>query len=103
MQKEHNYYVYILTNYNKTVLYTGMTNDLVRRLKEHEADANGAQKSFTGKYKCVYLVFWQRFQYVWHAIESEKEIKSWKREHKIKLINDFNPTWKFLNEEIQEM
>ena len=72
MPKNHNYYVYILTNYNKTVLYTGMTNDLVRRLKEHEADANSAQKSFAGKYRCIYLVFWQRFQYVWHAIESQR-------------------------------
>lgn len=102
MSKDHNYYVYILTNYNKTVLYTGITNDLVRRLKEHEIDAKGAQKSFVGKYKCIYLVYWQRFKYVWHAIESEKEIKLFKRDKKEALINDFNPTWTFLNEEIQE-
>lgn len=102
MPKIHNYFVYILTNYNKTVLYTGMTNDLVRRLQEHEADSKGPQKTFAGKYKCIYLVFWQRFQYVWHAIESEKEIKLLKRDKKEAIINDFNPTWKFLNDEIQE-
>jgi len=102
MAKDHNYYVYILTNFRKTVLYTGMTNDLVRRLKEHENDAKNGQKTSAGKYKCIYLVYWQRFQYVWHAIESEKEIKLWKRDKKETLINEFNPGWKFLNEQIQE-
>ncbi|MEZ4904362.1 MAG: GIY-YIG nuclease family protein [Spirosomataceae bacterium] len=102
MAKDHNYYVYILTNFHKTVLYTGMTNELVRRLKEHENDAKNEQKTFAGKYKCIYLVYWQRFQYVWHVIESEKEIKLWKRDKKETLINDFNPEWTFLNEQIQE-
>lgn len=95
--KEHNYYVYILTNFNKTVLYTGVTNDLQRRLVEHES----GMSEFTAKYNCFYLLYWEHHQYVNNAIAREKEIKGWRRAKKEALIHDFNPEWKFLNEEIQ--
>ena len=94
----HNYFVYILTNENKTVLYTGVTNDLNRRLLEHK---DGISNSFTSRYKCYYLIYWDRFQFIEHAIEREKEIKGWLRIKKEKLINEFNPNWDFLNDEFE--
>jgi putative endonuclease len=72
--RHYNFYTYILTNYSKTVLYTGVTNDLERRLYEHDfgPDQKG---SFTSKYKCYYLVCYERYQYINDAIEREEEIK----------------------------
>ena len=96
---QHNYFLYILTNYKKTVLYTGVTNDLTKRLFEHKERKNPS--SFTSKYKCFYLLYYERFQYIDHAIEREKEIKGWKRIKKEKLINSFNPNWHFLNDDIE--
>lgn len=95
----HNYFVYILTNKNKTVVYTGVTNDLQRRLYEHESRI---YPSFTKKYNCHSLVYYERFQYIQNAIDREKEIKKWRRSKKDDLISDFNPAWKFLNEKIKE-
>ena|SRR5690606_5117241 len=94
----YNYYTYILTNFTKTVLYTGVTNNLKIRLFEHKTSLN--KKAFTSRYKCFYLIYWERHQYIQYAIEREKEIKGWTREKKEKLINEFNPNWKFLNDEI---
>ncbi|WP_028667333.1 GIY-YIG nuclease family protein [Runella zeae] len=96
--KDHSYYVYILTNYSKTVLYVGVTNNLVRRLDEHKQGLSG----FTAKYNCFYLLYWEHHKYVYNAIEREKEIKGWRRSKKETLINEFNPEWKFLNDEIQD-
>ncbi|WP_424962570.1 GIY-YIG nuclease family protein [Ekhidna sp.] len=96
----HNYFTYITTNKSRKVLYTGMTNDLRTRLEQHKEDAMGAKKTFAGKYNCYYLVFWERHQYVNYAIEREHEIKGWKRFKKVALINEFNPEWRFLNDEV---
>jgi putative endonuclease len=94
----HNYFIYILTNYNKSVLYTGVTNDLKRRLYEYKENKNS--NSFTKRYNCYYLLDWERFQYIEHAIEREKEIKGWKRFKKENLIKELNPNFKFLNDTI---
>ena len=94
----HNYYVYILTNLKKTVLYTGVTNSLENRLVQHKADAFGERKTFAGRYNCYYLVYMEHFKYITNAIAREKEIKNWTRDKKEELINSFNPEWKFLNE-----
>ena len=95
----HNYYVYILTNRSKTVLYIGMTNNLAERMFYHEnPEANS--KAFTAKYKCYYLVYWEHFTEVDDAIDREKELKGWVRIKKDALISEFNPEWKFLNGEI---
>jgi putative endonuclease len=91
--------VYILTNLKKTVLYTGMTNDLEQRIAEHYIDRI-EKKTFAGKYNCHFLVFYETYRYVNEAIAREKEIKGWLRVKKAKLISDFNPQWKFLNEEL---
>lgn len=97
----HNYFVYITTNKNKTVLYTGITNDLRIRLIQHlEKSTSFPSTSFAGKYNAVYLIYYERFEYVEHAIEREKEIKGWRRSKKEALIATMNPEWKFLNDEI---
>ncbi|SHG45096.1 putative endonuclease [Salegentibacter echinorum] len=95
----HNYYVYILTNRNKTVLYTGMTNDLKRRLFEHR-NPEAFSKAFTTKYKCFFLIYYEHFFNVETAIRKEKIIKGWSRKKKNNLISDFNSDWKFLNDEV---
>lgn len=95
-----NYFVYIVTNINKTVLYIGITNDLFTRLNEHYNDSNTSKKHFTGKYNAYHLIYWERFDNIEYAIEREKELKGWRRSKKENLINSFNPTWKFLNDEV---
>jgi len=97
----YNFYTYILTNSTKKVLYTGVTNDLDRRLYEHYFGID-QKDSFTSKYKCYYLVWFERYQYINHAIEREKEIKGWLRSKKIELIEEENPDWRFLNKDIME-
>ena len=98
---QHNYFVYILTNSNKTVLYTGVTNDLQQRVHQHENMLN--PKAFTSKYKCYHLIYFERFQNIEHAIQQEKRIKGWSRKKKEILITDFNPNWNFLNDEISDL
>ena len=96
----HNYYTYILTNKYKTVLYTGVSNNLKRRLYEHAIDSQRNSKSFVGRYNAIYLVYFERHQYIKDAIKREKQIKGWLRQKKINLISEFNKEWDFLNDEI---
>ena len=96
----HNYFVYIITNRIKTVLYTGVTNNLARRLTEHKLATDA---SFTGRYRCHYLLYYQRFQFIDDAITREKEIKGWNRKKKMELIDDFNPNWRFLNSQVSDV
>jgi putative endonuclease len=91
----YNFYVYILTNKNKTVLYTGVTNSLKRRLPEHRDKLN--PKSFTAKYNVEFLVYYEHFTWIQLAIAREKEIKNLLREKKLDLIKEFNPEFEFLN------
>jgi putative endonuclease len=90
-----NYYVYILTNRSGT-LYTGVTNDLERRLVEHRSGAPG---SFTSRYKVDRLVFFEATEDVRDAIAREKQIKGWTRKRKIELIAAMNPRWQDLSED----
>ena len=83
------YYVYILTNKNHTVLYTGVTSDLRRCVYEHRTHAD--PNSFTAKYKVHKLVYFEETSDVNAAIEREKQIKSWKRSQKVALIVYSNP------------
>ena len=92
--KLHLYYVYILTTRNNTVLYTGVTNDLKRRVFEHKS---GLNEGFTKKYHVHKLVYFDIFDYVELAIAREKQIKGYSREKKIKLIEAMNPEWKELD------
>ena len=90
------YYVYILTNFYKSVLYTGVSNNLQQRIIQHYQN-RGNQDSFTGKYYAYYLLYYEEFKYIDKAIEREKEIKGWRREKKINLIKSQNPEFQFLN------
>lgn len=90
------YFVYILTNPEKTVLYTGVTNNLEIRLGEHYFN-RGQKKTFAGKYYCYNLIYYEEFQYINDAIAREKEIKGWSRAKKENLIRTKNPDWTFLN------
>ena len=96
---DHNYFVYILTNFDRTVLYTGVTNDLEVRIEQHRNDENF--NSFTKRYKCYYLVFFEHHTYINNAIDREKEIKGWSRAKKNALIEIENKSWVFLNEQIK--
>lgn len=89
------YYVYILTNQSNRVLYTGITNDLERRVYEHR---NKLIKGFTSKYNINKLVYYASTTDVNSAITREKQIKGWSRQKKIDLITDLNPLWKDLSE-----
>ncbi len=93
------FFVYILTNELRTVLYTGVTNDLDQRITEHYRQ-RGQNKSFTGRYNVYYLLFYEPYKYINDAIAREKEIKGMTREKKMKLINEMNPKLEFMNKEI---
>ena len=95
----HNYFVYILTNKIKTVLYIGVTNNLKERIYIHR-NPDLHSKAFTAKYKCFYLLYWEHYQDAETAIDRETQLKKWSRKKKDLLITFFNPDWKFLNDEI---
>ncbi len=84
------YYVYILTNWNNKVLYTGVTNNLERRLYEHK---NGLVDGFTKKYNVHKLVYLDMTADINAAIAREKQIKGWRRSKKNALIEEMNPHW----------
>ncbi len=96
----HNYYVYILTNKAKTVLYTGFTGDLAKRLNWHRNPGSLVRIHFTFRYKCFYLVYYEQFQEAELAISRETQIKGYSRMKKEMLIHSFNPTWEFLNDRV---
>jgi len=93
--KDRNYYVYIMTNRNNVVLYTGVTNDLYRRVFEHRKKI---QKSFTEKYNVTKLVYYEATNDVEAAIVREKQIKAGSRAKKIALIERVNRDWADLSE-----
>lgn len=90
-----NYYVYILSNWNNTVLYVGVTNDLARRIFEHK---NRVLIGFTQKYNLNKLVYYQETGDVVSAITREKEIKKWRRDKKADLVSSINPEWRDLSD-----
>ena len=92
------YYVYILSNWNNKVLYTGMTNNLERRMFEHK---NGIIDGFTKKYNVHKLVWFDTTSNIYSAIEKEKQIKGWLRSKKIALIEEKNPDWQDLSADWQ--
>ena len=95
----HNYFVYIVTNKNKSVLYIGVTNNLQARLQQHEQNANAVKhESFAGRYNAYNLVYYERYDDIHQAIAREKELKGWRRSKKEALINTANPGWDFLND-----
>ena len=90
-------YIYILTNKNNTVLYTGVTSNLAKRIYEHK---NHIVDGFSKKYNLEKLVYYELFQDITLAIQREKQIKAGTRKKKEGLINSINPNWNDLSEEL---
>lgn len=91
---ERQYYVYILANKTRTTIYTGMTNDLLRRIEEHKN--NTFPESFSARYGVHDLVYYEATSDVYAAIAREKQIKGWNRKRKNRLVESLNPEWKDL-------
>ena len=92
-------YAYITTTNNNTVLYTGSTSNLSNRILEHKTKYH--PNSFTARYNVDKLVYYEYFHFIEEALAREKQIKGWSREKKLKLINDFNPEWKDLYDDVE--
>jgi putative endonuclease len=92
-------YTYITTTKRNTALYTGVTSQIRTRLVQHKTKA--FPNSFTARYNVDKLVYYEYFHYIEEAYEREKQIKSWKRSKKIALIDQFNPEWKDLFDELE--
>jgi len=97
MKAMRRYYTYIMTNQRNTVLYTGVTNDLRKRVHEHKEKL---VDGFTKRYNITKLVYYEIFDDVENAIVREKQIKSGSREKKVKLIDAMNKEWRDLYEEL---
>jgi putative endonuclease len=91
------YYIYIVTNKSNSVLYTGVTNDLKRRIYEHKLKI---VEGFTKKYNITKLVYYEIFEDTENAILREKQIKGGPRQNKIDMVNSTNPEWRDLYDEI---
>ncbi len=92
------YYIYILANSTGTTIYTGVTNNLLRRVWEHKTHAD--PRGFTSKYNVEKLVYYEKAEHIDAALEREKQIKSWSRKKKNKLVAAMNPKWEDLYESI---
>ncbi|MCK6541580.1 GIY-YIG nuclease family protein [bacterium] len=91
------FYVYILASKRNGTLYTGVTNNLIRRIYEHK---NEIVPGFTSRYKVHTLVYFEQFNDIREAIIREKRIKKWRRAWKIELIEKMNPTWEDLYHDV---
>jgi putative endonuclease len=90
MPRDYNFWVYIVTNTNHSVLYIGMTNDLARRVSEHRS---GEIVGFTSIYHCRRLLYYEHYGHVQDAIARETQLKKWSRSKKVGLIATMNPRW----------
>jgi putative endonuclease len=95
---EKQFYVYILTNARNGTLYTGVTNDLLRRVWEHK---NGVVEGFTKQHELEKLVWYEIHATAYDAITREKRIKAWKRDWKKRIIEEMNPYWNDLYDSLQ--
>ena len=91
------FFVYILSNRRRGVLYIGLTNDLIRRLSEHKAKL---VPGFTKTYGVVMLVYYEEYSSISQARAREATLKRWRRAWKIQLIDEFNPDWRDLSDEL---
>ena len=92
------YYVYMMSNAHRNLLYTGITNDLARRVYEHKHHLD--KGSYTDRYNIEYLVYFESTSDVKEAIVREKQIKGWNRKRKNKQVESKNPDWTDLYEKI---
>jgi putative endonuclease len=97
MPRDYNFWVYIVTNRNHSVLYIGVTNRLSRRTWEHR-ESN--KPGFASKYQCRELIYYEHYRDVRDAIARESQLKKWSRAKKISLIDRLNPRWEDLGAEV---
>ena len=97
MSNHNTYYVYLMTNDNNNVLYVGVTNDLLRRVDEHR---KRKVKGFTEKYNVMKLVYFEETEDANEALAREKQIINWRREKKNGLVEQMNPNWEDLGEQL---
>lgn len=90
-------YVYILTNKRRTVLYVGVTSNLVRRIREHREEV---MEGFTKRYRLHTLVYYEAAEDIRVAIAREKQLKGGSRLDKVRLVNEMNPSWRDLYDEL---
>jgi putative endonuclease len=95
--RNRQFFVYILASKRNGTLYIGVTNNLLRRVREHK---QGIIKGFTKKYKVHMLVYYEQGKYVIGAFDREKQIKKWNRKWKLELIEKMNPEWNDLYYEL---
>lgn len=91
------YFVYLMTNLNHSVFYTGVTSNLEDCVFQHKTGLD--KRSFTFRYNCVRLIYYEEFENIVTAIDREKQLKRYKRSFKINLIASMNPDWKDLSED----
>ncbi len=91
------YYVYIMASKRNGTLYIGVTNDLIRRVYEHK---NNLVEGFTNKYRVHKLVYWEQSENIESALQREKQLKIWKRQWKLALIEEHNASWQDLYEQL---
>ena len=84
-------YIYIVTNFDRTTLYIGVTNDLIRRIYEHKNHL--VEGSFSDKYNCGICIYYEKFNDINQAFDRETQLKKWNRKKKEDLINLKNPKW----------
>ncbi len=92
----YRFWIYIMSNRYRGTIYVGVTNNVYRRVPEHKTGDGGR---FTSKYNLTRLVHYEEFTYVKDAIAREKQLKNWKRDWKINLIEEDNPNWDDLSED----
>jgi putative endonuclease len=97
MARDYNFWVYIITNRNHSVLYIWVTNRLSRRTYEH---CEGAKLRFAAKYQCKSLIYYEHYRDIRDAIARESQLKKWSRAKKIGLINQLNPRWEDLGADV---
>ena len=90
MARDHDYWVYILTNKNQKVLYIGMTNSLSRRVYQHRSDDT---EGFAAQYQCRTRIYYEHYRDVRDAIARESQLKKWSRAKNVALIHGMNPRW----------
>src|SRR3954454_23575520 len=97
MARDYNFWIYIVTNRNHSVLYIGVTNGLSRRTLQHREEVKAG---FASKYQCKKLVYYEHYPDVHAAIARESQLKKWSRAKKISLVNRMNPSWNDLAADI---
>ena len=90
MARDYDFWVYIVTNRNHSVLYIGLTNSLSRRVWEHREEIGA---NFPAAYRCHKLIYYEYYSHVHQAIARESQLKKWSRAKKVELINRLNPSW----------